>query len=438
VLVRYFVENFLSFKDECELSFIPGRSSKFPEHIENGNINILRTAVIYGANASGKSNLIKSMDFARNLILHGTKTKESIPVNRFKLNDLCKNKPAKFQFDIKYKDKYYSYGFSVDQLKVNKEWLYEIKSKKNVSLLFERTTNDKHVAIKFGNIFKHENIDKEFIEFIRQGTRPNQLFLTECEDRNIEVFSDVYEWFYKVLVIVFPQTKPMGFESIFLDDNGKEIKELFNNLIKKFDTGIQGFKLEKFKLESAGIPDFIIEDLKKDIKKNIRGYLKLPDNKRYCVYKNEADELVGLKLMAVHKVHDSEENIYFELEDESDGTRRLTDILPLLAKFTSKTIIFDELDRSLHPLITRKIIELFLENTDSQFIATTHDSSLLDLNLLRKDAIWFISKNSNEESKLYSLEEFKKEYGNNLQNAYLKGRFGAIPIISNKQNVDEI
>ena len=156
------------------------------------------------------------------------------------------------------------------------------------------------------------------------------------------------------------------------------------------------------------------------------------------VKKNDHGDLTAEKIITKHLNENGSNDIIFEFEEESDGTKRLFDLIPIIMSvkfgvFLSKTFLVDEIDRSLHPELTRKLLETFLNSNDSsqnQLILTTHESSLLDLNLLRRDEIWFVEKKKDSSSHLYSLEEFKPRFDTEIRKAYLQGRYGAIPFIS--------
>jgi len=437
MLIRFFVENFLSFNDQVELTMIPGRGKLLKSHIVKGSkrndIDILRSAVIYGANASGKSNLIKSISFVKNLVVWGTKTTEAIPLKKFRLDLKSIKKPTKFQFDFKYKDKCYSYGFTLDLNQIYEEWLYQI-NKSTEKLLFERKTiKENKVIVNFGKISSLKPPDKQFLEFVGKGTRPNQLFLTESIQRNVKYFSDAYEWFDDVLRVIFPNTKYEGIEFFFA--RREEIKNALLEYLQYFDTGISDIVCEKYVLEEdlKDIPEDKIEKLKKGLnRKNSQAILTSPRDERYLVYKDTNGELKAIRLTTRHSIKNSKKEAIFGLNEESDGTQRIIDFLPALISLLSANNVFivDEIDRSLHPLLIKKFLEVFLKiglKTNGQLIVTTHDSNFLDLKLLRKDEIWFIEKNRTGESKLYSLEEFKPRYDKNIQKGYLLGRFGAIP-----------
>jgi AAA15 family ATPase/GTPase len=153
------------------------------------------------------------------------------------------------------------------------------------------------------------------------------------------------------------------------------------------------------------------------------------------IYKDENNEL---KIQKLGLIHSSEVDDVFELQDESDGTKRLFDLIPLIAKFNDDyTIVIDEFDRSFHPNLTKTFFELFykVQNSKSQLIVTTHESTLLDLTLLRRDEIWFTEKDKSGASKLFTLNQFKERYDKKIEKAYLSGRYGAIPIF---QDFDEL
>lgn len=438
MLVRFVTENFLSFNDEVEFSMIAGKGRTLNKHIIKANgrndIKLLRAGVIYGANASGKSNIIKAMAFAKNLIVNGTKPNKSIPVNPFRLDKESLNKPSKFQFDIKHNGCIYSYGFTLNSNKIISEWLYEIDKVKE-KLIFERETlENNEVKIKFGNI---KTEDSQFLDFVARGTRKNQLFLTESADRNIKnvkEFTNVYEWFYEVVNFIFPDSKYAHLVHQIKTDG------TISDFLSLFDTGI--IKLEPIEVDINKIVNDFPEEFKSkfldilpEIKNDTKGILNT-DNVIYGYSKNENGNLNMFKLMAKHKSKDPSNEVLFELNEESDGTQRLMDIIPILISMTltSQVFIIDELDRSLHPLLISKFLDLYfkmkeINERNNQIIFTTHSSNLLDLDLLRKDEIWFIEKNNFGESSVYSLEEYNPRYDKDIRRGYLSGRFGAIPII---------
>ncbi|MEA2008834.1 MAG: AAA family ATPase, partial [Chloroflexota bacterium] len=223
MLIRFHVSNFLSFDEEVELSMIPGKTRKHPGHIVKGdgrhNIDILRSAIIYGANASGKSNLVKAMEFARNLIVEGTRAKESIPRTRFKLKEETLNKPSKFEFEFKVGERCYVYGFELDRQRIYEEWLYEIR-KTTETMLFERETDSLgKTTVEFGKIEVKDEKEREYLDLYAggMGIRPNQLFLTESVDRDVQSFQSAYKWFVEKLIIIFPYSNYLDLPKIWFE-----------------------------------------------------------------------------------------------------------------------------------------------------------------------------------------------------------------------------
>ncbi|MDR1700912.1 MAG: ATP-binding protein, partial [Lachnoclostridium sp.] len=242
----------------------------------------------------------------------------------------------------------------------------------------------------------------------------------------------VYEWFSSI-IILFPHTKYIDLNKVVTDENKKSF---FTELISYLDTGIHSIEGKKEILD--------IEKLANDISYNDREKLmtditnsisELPINLNikgqiYPLAKDESGNIVYDKL----KLNHGNREDLFDYFDESDGTKRLFDLLPLFFKDNSKSVIFiDEIDRSLHTILTRRFMELFYlfaKENSCQLIATTHDINLLDLDLLRQDEIWFVDREKNNSSKIYSLNKFKERFDKKINKEYMLGRYGAIPIFN--------
>jgi len=450
MLIRFSVENFLSFKDEVEFSMVAGRTRKHKDHIitsgKRNDIRLLKTGVIYGANASGKSNLIKAMAFAKDLIVRGTRAKQTIPVIPYRFDSSTKNKHSKWQFEFKCNPSAYIYGFELDKTQIYSEWLYEIRPASE-KMLFERETDlDGRTKIKFGNISLTAEQDQMFLDFTAKGTRPNQLFLTESMERNIKYFENIYNWFDDSLVLIFPDTTPAGIEIAFMSD--QDFQKQFRNLIKLFDLGIHDIRLEDFDFDTeTRLPNEIKERIKQDIREMNqesaeRSVIQIPQL-NILVFEDENNRIVSKKFMTSHQVDGKDELESLELAEESDGTQRLFEIIPALLDLLSpeheRVFVIDELDRRLHSLLSYKILELFLtrsKNQRSQLIVTTHEVGILDLNLLRRDEIWFIEKDAKGASSVYSLEEFLPRYDKDIRKSYSQGRFGAIPLLPSRHSLE--
>ena len=428
MLIRFKVSNFLSFKEETEFSMVAGKERIHPNHVikgEKNQPNLLRAALLYGANAAGKSNFVKAIEHAGLLILEMGKS--ILLTEVFKLDEESHNKPSKFVFEIIVNEKVYEYGFEVSFGAIEEEWLIEFSQGTEICL-FKRTYK-KGAEVTFAETdFLKKKADKEFLKFIQKSTIPSKLFLTHCKNNNVEWFRDVYEWFANTLEIVYPNSFNSRLEKMLQENIS--FREFFKELNKKAGTGITSFEIIEFygRTDEWGRPTGLIieaDSITKPQEKNAK--------------KAGAEKLSRLKLF-----HNNEEisqgNIFiethFEKEQESEGTQRLFDLaFPFYDLATSKTpkvYIIDELERNLHTNLSYMLLKSYLEQTGKgQLIATTHDTHLLDLDLLRRDEIWFAEKDEHGATQLYSLYEFNPRYDKKIEKEYLTGRFGAIPFLGN-------
>jgi len=436
MLKKFILENFSSFQAENTLDLTAGQTEVNSNHIVKFNkVKILKSAILYGANASGKSNLIKAIDYASKIILTNLDSVDSYK-KYFRLDEESSSKPTKFEFELEINNKFFTYGFSstLSNKEITEEWLYEI-GKNTPEKIFERNKNN----ITLGKLLKKANKNKFEIYAEDMKNQSNQLFLSEIANKQLSlednpeasIINDIYTWFDKKLILLYPNTKFDG-KSLLITD--KEVSNTFIKYLNEFDTGIKDIESIEGDFE-ASLKDVPL-DIKKHIetqlldKKNIDGKVVLEsDNDIYIIFKEEKE----LKVQKLGLLHGLNSQDIFELKDESDGTRRLFDLIPLINKFSQDfTIIIDEFDRSLHPMLTKQFFELFynlnIENSKTQLIITTHESTLLDLNLVRRDEIFFVEKNDNGASKLFSLNQFKVRYDSKIEKAYLLGRYGAIPI----------
>lgn len=451
MLIRFKVSNYLSFDKEVEFLMIPGLGRKNNHHkivSKKSNItDVLRAGVIYGANASGKSNLVKAIDFAVKLILQGRKPDQGIALKKFKLRKKNLGMCSMFQFDFIVEDKSFAYGFEVEFDRICSEWLYET-TKTSKKVIYKRITeSDKgkiyktKIDIRPGYKFKNKD-ERKMIKLL--NIRANQLFLTQSIDLGVMQFKKIFDWFKKI-VIIFPTASYGNLMLSFKSKNN--FSDFMVKILKYFDAGISNMKLMERDFENMKIPEKLKDDLRKNIQKKegektkFASLHELVSNKRYLIDLKENDLNVH-QLMTEHNEVDTGKVIDFELAEESDGTQRMIDLIPALylALFKSHIFIIDEIDRSLHPNLCYKLVYLFLNyknNNNGQFIITTHDSNLLDLDLLRKDEIWIIEKNQSFSSSVYSLDEFKDvRIDRDIKKGYLSGRYGGIPLIPNLENLE--
>ena len=442
MLIQFLVENYRSFRGETLLNMIPAKSRIHRDHelidAEQGRkVKALPLALFYGANASGKSNLIKAISFARRLIINGTRPNQIIGAVPFLLDKDAALKPSKFEFVIKYKGVVYTYGFAVTKTCVVEEWLFAIFKRKEVTM-FERTTANETVSIRFGEQMAVTTETAQRLKFLADGTRPNQLFLTEAYSRNEASVKDLVNWFTDVLNVIYPNTI---YEPLVLRAHAdKKFAAEVGDLLKLADTGIEALVLHKEKFDAHQHFQTMPEELRKQMLNDLtlapgRAVLIEESGQLYALSLDEEHNPAVLSLTTGHTATDGT-RIEFSTKDESDGSRRLMNLAPVLFNLqnSERIYVIDELDRSLHPHISRMFIEAFLMKvtagmTKGQLLVSTHDTCLLDFDILRRDEVWFIEKDKQGASHLSSLTEYDVRPDLRLDKGYLNGRFGAIPII---------
>jgi AAA15 family ATPase/GTPase len=442
MLLRFSVSNYNSFKDEVSLNMMPVKSRTMKDHIisdvEGKHTEVLPIATIYGANASGKSNLVSAMEFARKLILTGTRPDNSTGVKPFLLDNAMSQAPSRFEFTFKHEGIIYTYGFVVSAQMVHEEWLFGYFTNQE-SKVFERVTTDKRTKVVPGSRLLAEK-KQIFIDVFADGTRPNQLFLTEAHEKNIDIIKPVMHWFREHLQIIRPNTQYMALALRARDD--KEFTKFLANFLRLAGTGIDGIQCisEELKPEKHlhSFPPDAREIIEQAISDEKSTTVSLQGSGDFFTIHRDANGVpIYVRLLTEHHRTDGL-TIPFETTAESDGTRRLMHLAPMLLDVWGRDRVFviDELDRSLHTYLSRLFLQTCLasitaKHAQGQFILTTHDTNLLDRNLLRRDEIWFMEKDVEGASHLTSLAEYKVSEGLNYENGYLNGRFGAIPFIGN-------
>lgn len=502
MLIRFMVENFLSFRDEVEFSMVAGRSSKHPDHVVTigtpKDLHLLKTAVLFGSNASGKTNLIKAMSFAQEFITVGSLETRHNKLTPFLLDNESKQKPSRFEFEIKCGIMMlsYRYGFLVDSKRVYSEWLYEIRSSSE-TMMFERETDSAgRTNVEIGEVNVLVTNEKEPFDFVRKF-RTNELFLTAINtvgtagsngddipavqmgensdgretrqfvratsvtsfspfsspdtpkrvETRIAFLNIIYDWFNYALTPIFPDSIPTQGIGLGIM-RGTDFKDKLKEVLDILDLGIDGVDLLPIEINAESD---LSEEFRDFAKKNAQGISEGSDEKAIFGYPGNEDYILvdsnhdfsACKLVTLHNVKDEDRQVPFDLSAESDGTRRLLDLIPSLlgihSNQTEHVFVIDELDRSMHAHLSCKVVELFLTNTgnkETQLIVTSHDTGLLDLDLLRRDEIWFIEKDRGGASALYSLEEFKLPENMNIEKGYVFGRFGAVPVIPSVNSLD--
>jgi hypothetical protein len=313
-------------------------------------------------------------------------------------------------------------------------------------MYFERITSSaKETTLEYGSGLKGRTEKRQqFLDFIAEGTRNNQLFLTEAIDRNVQKLLPVFNWFKEVLTVITAEAEYQGLEVGVLSN------ESFTNFLSEFlkfaGTGIDSISTEEVDLDFdqhfPTMPKLLRDRLLENLEKADDNSVAMIENirgKRYLLFKNEGGKLSLIQLKTQHR-HEDGHLIDFTIEEESEGTQRLINLIPslfLLQEESEKVVFLDELDRRLHPLLSRCFVQTAINcrGRSNQLIFTTHDTNLLDLDLLRRDEIWFVEKNQQGVSNLYSLAEFKIRPDMQIEKGYLNGRFGAIPFFGDPKSL---
>ena len=455
MLIQFSIKNFLSFGDETTLCMIPGKSRNKKDHIitcpTGKNISTLPLAIFYGSNASGKSNFVKAFDFFRSLILGEIDTTKSIPVSLFKLKEQNLKEPARFEIIFKHEGVLYTYGILISAQAVHEEWLFARFSSFN-KRIFERVTdNEGKTKVEAGPLLAQSITGKQkAVNLLASIISPRKLFLTECADRGgvSDLLKPILYWFENCLHVLSPSIKCSTLP--ILAEQDEKFLEFFNDFIVASDTGIAAIKSKKEYLDVDKHLKDIPEDFKKRLLNDIEKIKALKQEKEalLAVYspgnyfnilidKNSNAYFLGLSIQ--HK-NEQGKDIFFEFFEESDGTQKLMHLTPMLKNALQQEHVYvlDELDCNLHSLLTIAFLKVFLRgitnnNAKSQFIFTTNDTNILDLDILRRDEIYFVEKDKAGCSHITSLADYKLVDGLKISNGYLYGRFGAIPYLKDME-----
>lgn len=411
MLIEFTVGNYLSIKDKQTLRMDASSITEYQDRlIDAGRYKLLRSAVIYGANASGKSNVLKAMAAMSTIIITSARRSSTneIDVEPFLLSTETEHAPTFFEIIFLIDDVRYRYGFEADRKSIHTEWLFETK-KQQEKMLFIREEDTIQIA-------------KSFVEGkeLEDRTRKNALFLAICDQFNGKTSRLIMGFFNFWLTIsgISHQEEREISLSYLSDEN---FKQLINPFLNKLNLGFFSIIVNK-RNESL---DF---DL---LRVNLANYQKF---------------ISTLDADAIHKKYNGQfievEDIRFNIESkESAGTNKLIDLLaPLFRSLVlGRILIIDELDAKLHPLMTREIVNLFNDPVSNkkgaQLIFTTHDTNLLTYGQFRRDQIYFTEKDQYGATSLYSLVEYKEEDGGTVrkdrsfEKDYIQGRYGAIPFI---------
>lgn len=443
MLVRFSFGNFRSYKEQTVFSMSAGKITRHGEHVcECGGHRLLRSAFVFGANAGGKSNFVKALDFGRRMVLGG---EQAINLDKqyFRLSS-APNPIGFFQYDIFADGKFYSYGFAINYLSgvIAEEWLLLLPGKpgkKDLFVFHRRLEESGEVSIETELDFSEQDGNRFGIYTgdFKNPAMQRELFLRDVGKRAAttefgKAASTVLEWFKKLLII-YPETQYTGIPFFMM---GRKKTESFSRLMAHFDTGIESLEEEVLAEEKVWeqFPPPLREKIKADIGRDLadkpgQAAVTIHDGSSSFLFTRKVTgELVVKKTKENHGKHDD----LFDREDESDGTIRLFDLVPLYEALRGEgVVVVDELDRSLHTKATMEFIRIFLEDKrarQAQLIATTHDGNLLDLDVLRQDEIWFAERGRDNSTQLEAFLKFKIRFDKDIRKDYLLGRYGALPL----------
>ncbi len=413
MLIEFNVENFRSIRGTQTLSLA---ASKYYKGLEESNCfasgvgglpPLLRSAVVYGPNAAGKSNLFRALQFMQAFVRQSHAHQEGQPIAHapFALSQESRNEPSTFELFFVQENIRYQFGFAITANRVIREWLLAFPEGK-AQRWYERSVNPSNQKEEwyFGSKFTGRR------QVWQEATRKNALFLSTAIQLNNEQLKPVFTWFANQLAIILPAAEinlQFSFEQCANEEGRQRIMEFMNAA----DLGIAGIEIKKMQ--------FTMEMLPPEMPQPIR------------------EQIVRDGVPVVHFQHQTEsgEAIAFPLQEESNGTQKFFafagPLMDVLAK--GRTLFVDELDTSLHPLMVRFLINLIhnpaINRKNAQLVFTTHDTSVLDTDIFRRDQVWFIEKDSAQASRLYPLSDFSPRKGEALERGYLHGRYGALPFI---------
>jgi hypothetical protein len=430
MLIEFSVGNYRSFKEQVTLSMVAANISSKPESLDEQNIfsvgqrlQLMTSAAVYGANASGKSNLIQALDFMRTFVLTSsreTQITEAIPVEPFRLSTETESQPSFFELVFLVEETQYRYGFEVNSQRVVSEWLYRLGKSREMRL-FAR--NKDEITVTTRNFSEGKALEER--------TRPNALFLSVVAQFNGKTAVKLLQWFHHLII----NTGIHDYKDLFLavaHFENAAYREDIEQFIKRLDIGIEGFAPER---RPATLPQNIPMEVA-EIIAGINQHMGNPENINIKTFHRRFD--------ATGQAGDT---VSFDLENhESAGTQRLFVLAPPLLHALCKgsVLIIDEMDTRLHPNLVTELIRLF--NTTetnpqhAQLVFTTHNTNLLGARLFRRDQIWFIEKSQQGASDLYSLVEYRVDNkvvrnDDSFEKNYIRGRYGAIPFIG---DLDEL
>lgn len=441
MILRFILKNIDSFKNETEFNMFP--SSKSHNHEEHKVMcdyaAVLRLSAIYGANGAGKSNLLNGISLLKDMISAETLTNirfyNELP---FKFDKECLGQPSEIAIEFFQNGHVFYYHIEFDKNKIYHEELYWSRKSKDIPI-FDRVGSKLNIRGEFLS----KGFNAQFIDALDRLVRQDMLlisFMGKYYSEEVPLITDAYRWFTDKLQVVLPsysvQTIP------FLMDSDSKFAGLVNSIIPEFNTGIVALKTKKEIVNEENIQSntklsSLVSRAKQRPGEPQVWFSERFGNPRNIIFE---DGCVYIEtLVPVHKGSDNED-VEMSLWQESDGTRRLIEYMPLLYDIihNSKVYVVDEMERSIHPILIKAIISKLSHSSavSGQLIFTTHESALLDQRIFRPDEIWFAQKDLEQATQLYTLSDYNIHRTANIENGYLNGRYGGIPFLSNLKDLN--
>jgi len=420
MIIDFKFKNFMSFANECNFSMLANKDKSHEDFLLSfNNDRISTTRMIYGANASGKSSFIRAMDFFLGFLKNSNFLLESniIQIIPFKFRDNPYEIPSEFEITFTIKETKYNYSFSCTRTKVINERLDAYYSAKPTNI-FERTNTNEYKFTK----------DIKLLNDLKTKNSDNKLFLVTSATWNYEKTKHVVDYLVNNIIVLYDINLiwKYNLDRIIADGVFDDYKKFCIKLLNDADISINDFTIDTKKLKDIGNDaNLITEILRLASKGNEEAMNTVVNSNIYSFYTtHEISTPTGKK------------NFILNLAEESLGTIQMFMISPLLYYVFKEetTVLVDEIDKSLHPLLVEHIIKLFynkdINKNNAQLIANTHDTNLLNLDLFRRDEIWFTERHFDTGiSEIFPLSDFSPRKDENIEKAYLLGRFGAIPFI---------
>lgn len=420
MLIEFGVGNYRSFHEDQVLSLVASNDDEHPGNlIPAEKFNLLKTVGLFGANASGKSNLIRAMDFMKRFVRDSAtrmNVGDTIDVVPFRLSGDSRNQPSFFEVTLLLDQARYRYGFTVARERVHDEWLVAYpkgRAQRWCERRFNRETGETDWSFR-GVLRRHG-------ELLKERTRDNGLVLSRGAELNVAELIPLFEWFRVALGLFDLSKAPLDriLERAawsLLED--ADFQRRAKPLLEDADFGIRDLRINEQTLAKAHLRRKLGRPISADFRRSTTAEDASP-------------------IVSVHTVPGTGEEVSFDFGDaESNGTHRCFALAGLWieALRDRRVIVVDELDCSMHPMLTRKLVEFFQNPEESaagaQLIFATHDTSLMDQSLFRRDQIWLVEKNASQASRLFSLYDFKDKprKGEALEKRYLAGRYGGVPV----------